>query len=217
MTEMTHRNRAASQIMTLLSLALLVPLFLCSGCVSLKQPSQRIDYYTLAYDAPRQMTQEVLPVILQVQRFSASPEYSTDKIIYQQADFARSAYTYHRWRATPADLATYFTTRDLQVSGFFQAVMPPNGLEHPTHILEGTVDHFLEEDSPEGWTAHIQITCTLLKNGEADVSKRVLFQHPFTAAVKCEKKHPQAVVQAMSLAMAEISTQLASYTADALR
>lgn len=215
MIEFKNRIYKAARFRLLLPVLLLSLLVMVSGC--LKQPSQRVDYYTLDYEPLRQSEQPALPVILKVQRFSASPEYSTDKIVYQPQNFARSAYTYHRWRSTPAELATYFTTRDLQASGLFQAVMPPSGRQRPTYILEGIVDHFLEEDSPDGWSARLQITFTLLKNGEADLSKGVLFQQPFTASVKCETKHPSAVVKAMSLAMAEVSRQLASHSAKALR
>jgi len=201
------------QVLTLLFLTLVL-----SGCLPSKQPPLKIDYYILDYDLSQAAdTGSPLPVILAVDRFSSSPEYRTDKMLYQEQQSTLSAYTYHRWRATPADLVTYYLARDLQAMGSFQAVTSPAGHLPPTHHLEGVVDSFLEVDNNDFWLAKISLTIMVTKESEPDVTKQVLAQQSFTAESRCSAKNPLAVSKAMALAMAEISKQVNSLLVEKLR
>jgi ABC-type uncharacterized transport system auxiliary subunit len=200
------------QILTLFFLALTF-----SGCLPSKQPPLKIDYYFLDYNPPPASETAPLPVILTIDSFSSSPEYGTDKILYQEQEATLSAYTYHRWRATPADLVTYYLARDLQAMGSFQAVTSPAGHLTPTHHLEGVVDKFLEVDGDDHWQAVLALTVTITKDSEPDVSKQVLAQQSFKAQVRCAAKNPLAVSKAMASAMAEISSQINSLLVEKLR
>lgn len=187
----------------LLSLSLLHG---CSG-LNLKQPSPEISYYTLEYGVPAQRPAQ-LPVVLKIDRFTSAPHSSTDRMVYRDKASARNYYTYHRWRARPADLVGYFLGRDLQAGGRFKAVLSP-GLSAPaTHSIEGRVDEFMEWDNDSAWEAVITVTVTLLKEDEPDVSKRVVWQRQFAARRFSEHKSPESVAQAMSGAMGDISLQI---------
>lgn len=178
-----------------------------SGCLPSKQPPIKIDYYTLDYDPPEALNVSPLPVIIAVDRFSSSPEYHTDKMLYQEKKATISAYTYHRWRTTPSDIVTYYLARDLQASKSFLAVTSPGGRITPTHRLEGIVDKFIEIDEEEYWLAVISVTITVLKESEPDVSKQVVTQQSLSAKVRCQEKTPLAVSKAMASAMAKITTE----------
>jgi ABC-type uncharacterized transport system auxiliary subunit len=198
-------------------LAIILLLFL-GGCLPAQKPRPRIDYYTLEYPAPTPATKSAspLPVIIKVERFSISPTYDTDKITYLE-NGTISNYTYHRWRANPADLVTYGLTRDLQAGDLFAAVLPFTGTSSPSHVLEGTVDEFFELDEKNSWQAVLSITVTLLRFDEPDISKRVVLQKSFSRRIECPDKHPLSVSRAMAKAMAEISGRLSSELYSALK
>jgi ABC-type uncharacterized transport system auxiliary subunit len=186
-----------------------------SGCAGLNQPSPDITYYTLEYAPPNAQPGQ-LPVVLRVERFSAAPHSSTDRMIYRDKEFERDYYTYHRWRARPADMVTYFLGRDLQAGGRFKAVLTPGASGPSTHIIEGRVDEFMEWDGDAAWESVVNVTITLLKADEPDISKRVVWQKRFSARQTCAAKNPSAVAQAMSRAMAEISSQVENEVYEAL-
>ena len=182
-----------------------------SGCVQLKQPNTKFEYYTLEYDA---LNSDKPPVpdhkstILKIKHFSTAPIYNTDRIIYSDQQFKRTPYFYHKWKVKPAEFVTYFLSRDLKESGLFKAVLPPTSGSLYTHTVEGTVDKFLELDSNDSWEAVLSISVTLQVAREQDIDKKVIFQRSFSARKKCKEKNPLALAQAMSLAMAEVSEKI---------
>lgn len=176
-----------------------------ASCANLSQPSPRIEFYTLEYEPPRIEGQASLAALIQVERFSAAPLYNTSQIIYRDRSFTRSAYGYHKWRSNPADLVTYFLARDLKESGLFRAVVPRDSGQIPTHVLEGTVEEFLELDGEDSWEALLTISLTLAAAKEPDISKRILFQKTYRVRTPCRHKNPMGLAEAMSRAMAVLS------------
>jgi len=190
-----------------------------NGCVQLKQPNTKFEYYTLEYDA---LSPDKPPVsdrkstILKIKYFSTAPIYNTDRIIYSDQQFKRTPYFYHKWKVKPAEFVTYFLSRDLKESSLFEAVLPPASGSLHTHTVEGTVDEFLESDSHDSWEAVLSISITLQVAREPDPDKRVIFQRSFSTRKKCSEKNPLALAQAMSLAMAEVSKEIGIAIHDAL-
>ena len=186
----------------------LTVLFLAVGCVNFKQPRNRVQHYMLEYTSPEMKDLKPLPVSLKVDRFSVAPAYNTNRIIFRDGSFKRDEYFYHKWRANPGDMVTYFLSRDIRDSGLFKAVLP-HGSEFPfSCVLEGSVDEFVEWDSPEGWYGVLGVTITLMAENEPDVTKRILFQKTYRAEKPLTEKNPQGLTQALSLAMADISKNI---------
>ncbi|MGE5842702.1 MAG: ABC-type transport auxiliary lipoprotein family protein [Deltaproteobacteria bacterium] len=180
----------------------------CCACSSLKQPGQKIDYYTLEYDPPRVEGLRVLPFVLRIERFSVSPLYNTHQIIYRDRAFKREAYPYEKWRAGPGDLVTYYLSRDFKHAGLFKTVAPFDSRVEPSLVMEGSVDEFFEWDSEEGWKAVLTVSTVLLRHPEPDLSKRIVFQKTFHADKPCRKRNVTALSEAMSEAMADVSAQV---------
>ncbi|MBL7203915.1 MAG: membrane integrity-associated transporter subunit PqiC [Desulfobacteraceae bacterium] len=183
-------------------------LLIIGGCIDLKQPRNKIQYYTLEYSSPSITGLKPLPVTLKVERFSVAPAYNTNRIIYGNQSFKRDEYFYYKWRSNPADLVTYFLSRDIRESGLFRAVLPQGSGFPFSYLLEGSVDEFFELDTIESWNAVLSLTITLMAANEPDVSKSVLFQKSYSVKKACKHKNPQGLAQAMSLAMGEISTDI---------
>jgi len=183
-------------------------LLIIGGCIDLKQPKNKIHYYTLEYSSPSITGLKPLPVTLKVERFSVAPAYNTNRIIYGNQSFTRNEYFYYKWRSNPADLVTYFLSRDIRKSGLFRAVLPQGSGFPFSYLLEGSVDEFFELDAVESWNAVLSITITLMAANEPDVSKSVLFQKSYSVKKACKHKNPQGLAQAMSLAMGDISKEV---------
>ena len=177
------------------------------ACVNIKQPRSKIEFYTLEYDPPTLGTLKPLASVIKVERFSVAPIVNTNRIIYRDNSFKRSSYQYHRWRANPGDLVSYFLGRDIKKSGLFKAVLPYDSRLPCSYILEGSVDEFLEWDMEEQWQALLSVTITLMADREPDVSKRILFQKSYRSIKPCKQRHPRALTKAMSQAMKEVSGQ----------
>jgi cholesterol transport system auxiliary component len=179
-----------------------------AACLDLKQPRNKIDYYTLEYDSPAPGNQPSLSAPIRVDQFSVSPIYNTNRIIYREGLFKREAYVYHKWRANPADVVTYLLRRDLQQSGLFKAVVTRESRLPSAYVLEGSVDEFLEWNKKTGWEAYLSLSVTLMQENEPDISKKILLQKSYFSSKPCRQKTPGALAEAMSLAMSEISAQI---------
>ena len=190
-------------------LLLVICLTLSLGaCLNLKQPRNKIEYYTLEYDPPVPQNRQPLSDAIRVDQFAVSPIYNTNRIIYRDGSFKREAYVYYKWRAKPGDVVTYFLRRDMRQSGLFKAVVSRDSRLLSAYILEGTVDEFLEWDKKNGWEALLSVSITFMHENEPDISKKILFQKTYHTTQPCRQKNPKALAEAMSLAMSEISEQI---------
>ena len=182
---------------------------LVSGCLNLKQqPNKKINYYTSEYDPPETANLKPLPFVIFVERFNVAPLYDTNRIIYSQKKFKRDAYIYHKWMASPGDLVTYYLARDIKLSSLFRTAFNSNTRYSSTHIIDGTVDEFFEQDDNDIWKAVLSINSTLISNSESDISKSVLMQKRYSTIEPCSRKNPQSLAEAMSKAMANISDRI---------
>ena len=172
----------------------------------MRQPVHPIEYYTLEYQLPKEKNPVTLPIVHCVENFQISPEYHTNSIIYREDPLKRNHYAYHKWRANPNDLVTYFITRDLNHSSLFSSVVSMRSRLTPTHSVEGIVDDFFEKDEKDSWFAVMTVRIVLLQNNNK--ASHVLFNKQYTHTEQCAKKNPQSLAEAMSRNMATISKKI---------
>jgi ABC-type uncharacterized transport system auxiliary subunit len=196
--------------------ATLIPL-LIAACSTMRQPSEKIDFYTLEYASPNVEGLKPIPATIRVERFTVAPMYNSTQIIYRDMSFRRDAYTYHKWRANPGDLVTYFLARDLRESGLFEAVSPYGMQMEARYVLEGSVDEFFESDTVKAWNAILALSTTLMVDNEPDISKRIVFQKTFRSTKPCRQRNPMGLAEAMSEAMADVSGQIIRTTYEVLK
>jgi cholesterol transport system auxiliary component len=187
----------------LIGLALLL-----SACLDLKQPSNKIDYYSLEYDPPRMRDYQPVAEVIKVEQFSVTPIYNTRKIIYRDKSYQRAAYTYHKWRANPGESVTYFLARDMRQSQLFKAVLTRRSKFPYAYVLEGSVDEFLESDTADGCQAVLALSIVFMAEHEPDLDKKIRFQKTYQMSKPCEQKNPKALAEAMSFAMSEASEKI---------
>lgn len=179
-----------------------------SACLDFKQPSNKIEYYSLEYDPPPMRDLEPISNVIAVELFDVSPIYNTRKIIYRDRSFKRAAYDYHKWHANPGEFVSHFLARDLQRSHLFRAVVPRNRPFPGASVLGGSVDEFLEADMPAGWQAVLSLSIILIAEHEPDAAKKILFQKTYDIRKPCRRKNPRALAEAMSQAMSEASVRI---------
>ena len=175
------------------------------SCVSLKQPVNRIEYYTLEYPPTQMETLNPLPHVIRMDRFTAAPPYNTTQIIYRDQSFKRNAYVYYRWQTNPGATVTMLLNRDIKNSGLFKAVLDSGSRFSPSYMIEGTVDEFFEWDTQNAWKAILTVSIILNEKTVNDIQNRILFQKTYREAEICQQKRPKALAEAMSQALSKIS------------
>ena len=190
---------------------------LFAACVSLKQPVDKIEYYTLEYPPPQIETLKPLPAVIRMDRFTAASPYNTSQIIYRDQSFKRNAYIYYRWQTNPGAIVTTLLNRDIKNSGLFKAVLDPISRFSPSYIIEGTVDEFFEWDTQNAWKAILTVSIVLTEKNANDIKSRILFQKTYRKAEMCHQKKPRAVAEAMSLGLSKISKEMIEDVYDSLK
>jgi cholesterol transport system auxiliary component len=175
------------------------------SCVGTKGPPLESKIYSIEYPAPGPVTQAPLQCSLRVEAFDVHPSFSTDRIAYREEAFLMNTYRYHRWQAPPPLLVAWLLERDLQSAAVCRSVIGSDSLMPATHVLEGTVDEFFENDTENGWQAVLTLSLTLATTHSGESGPRILLQRRYSVRKPCRYKNPHAVAEAMSLAMAEVS------------
>jgi cholesterol transport system auxiliary component len=186
----------------------IVLLVMLTGCLNIKQPPPKIDYYTLEYDPPIAKAVPTLPFILKMESFWTSPVYDSTRILYRDKEFKRSEYAYHRWRAVPGDLTATFLARDFAAAKLFKAIIQSETVPEYSHLLTGKVEEFYQRSGNNYWEAVLSVNITLSSFMAQDIHDLVLFQKRYTFREKCSQKTPEAFVEAMSRAMKRLSGEM---------
>jgi ABC-type uncharacterized transport system auxiliary subunit len=187
----------------------LVCLLLLAGCSAGRpgKPELTVHSYTLDYPAPAREPR-IADRVLTILPFTTAPEYSLRKIIYAPGPGELTAYHYHQWRVTPAELVQSFLRRDLAHSNLFAAVTGPDTVLERDLMLEGSVDEFLEQDGKKSWSAAVTVTVALIDGTKKDAVRRLLFQRTYTETEPCTARTPKGVVEAMSRAVCRVSKEI---------
>lgn len=170
--------------------------------------SQPIYYYTLDYPAPADTNISMLPVALRVERFSVSPPFDSQRMIYADKGLHRNSYAHHQWVAQPGELVPYLIARDLLSVGGFSSVLTPDAALEPSHIINGWIEEFIEDDRPGTWQACICLHITLSDALNHNPAERILLQKTYRTVESCRDNSPGAFAEAMSIAVARISETL---------
>ncbi len=187
------------------SILLLVFTALLGGCLGSVKPPDPIYFYTLDYASPGPRFSTPVASVLRLERFSTSPPYNSQRMIYSDDGAHRNSYAYHQWITAPGDLLPYLFARDLDHTNGFQAVFTPDSTVRATHSVHGWIEQFLERDTPSAWIASVIVHITLFSNTASDPTERIMMQQRYSAEVNSAAKTPAAIAQAMGQAVSMIS------------
>jgi ABC-type uncharacterized transport system auxiliary subunit len=187
---------------------LVLIVFILSACLGTTPSSQPIYYYTLDYPAPEKPDSRPLPLVLRVDRFSVSPPFDSQRMIYADKGLHRNSYAHHQWVAPPGELVAYLIARDLRAVGSFHSVLTPDAVLEPTHIINGWIEEFIEDDRQGTWRASFCLHITLLDARNHNPAERILFQQTYREVENCRNNSPGDFAEAMSTAAARASAAL---------
>ncbi len=184
-------------------LLLLLPSFLIS-CMGRTSGANPIYYYTIDYEPRPTFYAVSLPVVLRVHRFSVSPPFNSQRMIYADNGMHRNGYGYHQWIASPGELLPFVLARDLKYSGALQTILTPDATLPATHELHGWVEKFVEQDNSSSCNAFARLHITLKTASGSDPSQSILLQESYQARSPLKGKKPGDFALAMSQAVAQI-------------
>ena len=186
------------------------------GC-ALQSPSRpSIETYRMDYASPEMTLSPSLPYKLSLVPFRIAPTFDTSHIIYRQDRFHYRSYHYHRWAAHPAHMIGHDLARDFRQTGLFEAVLFPGSKALPEVMLEGMVEALYEDNQGKMRQAVVSLGITLLKRNQRNIQREVLLQKQFTNRQDCRDDTPDALVEAMGLAMQHVSRDIITTVYDRL-
>ncbi len=137
---------------------------------------------------------------VRVERLAVPEPYSGQRIVYRPSKREVGFWDFHRW-AEPADrMITSRVAGHLAQSGIFGSVDSfPYTWEHADFVVRGAVLAFEEVDREEGWFGHVRLFMELVDTA----SGRTLWSSKIDVEKMAEEKEPDAVVEALALALEE--------------
>lgn len=198
-----HRNRALAGGFAAVALATLL-----LGCAAGRHPKQPISRYLIETDPVPSPSGPAVPAVIRFERFRAHPAYDTERMLYRKKGGSVMAYPYHGWRSDPGAMIGEQLRRHFHASNRFRAALPAESALPYTHVLEGTVEYFFEDDRTDPWEAAVGVTLTLMDASEPDPVPAVVFQHSYEERVPAARNHPEAVADAMSRAVRRIAERV---------
>jgi len=196
-----------------LQVIIVFALFFCAtfvtvSCTGIKQAPLEIHYYTIEYDPPVSITSTPLPCIIKIDHFSTSPLYDSNRMVFKTHEFTRDEYVYHKWRALPGEMVSFFLARDILETGRFQAVLYADSVSPYSQLVTGTIEAFYQYANGDVWEAVFEMTITLIDNSPPKNGNPVLFQKKYSTRKPISDKEPVGMARAMSEAMKQISGEI---------
>jgi len=187
-------------------------IFLClflTGCFPTGGALRSTEFYTLEYAPPAQNGAQV-DASVKVDRFSAVRLYDGTAMVYRPESYHVASYDYHRWRATPADMASDYLARDFEDSHLFRAVFSYHQPEAARFAISGTVEEFVEVKEGGTWKARLGVRITLLDKSRQALPEQVVMQKVYRVSKDLGEESPEAFAAGMSADLAEASAQVVS-------
>ncbi|MCG6910141.1 MAG: ABC-type transport auxiliary lipoprotein family protein [Deltaproteobacteria bacterium] len=175
------------------------------ACTGIRQAPIDVHYYTLEYDPPQPEENAPLPYVLRIDRFQASPLYDSNRIVFKVKPFKRDEYVYHKWRAQPGDLASFFLMRDFEECALFKAALYEDSVLPCTHIVTGVVEEFYQEVDGKSAEAVLTVVITLIDNHEQNSGDAALMQKRYHVRQAVADMEIPSFAGAMSAAMQHLS------------
>ena len=199
------RNRISTPAIVLSVIFVLA--MIMGGCANIKYAPLEIHYYTLEYDPPRPIEGNPLPYTVKIEQFQSSPLYDSNRIIFKKEDFTRDEYTYHKWRANPGELVSFYLARDFSDTNRFQAALSYESTLPYSHLITGVVEDFYLQKGDTS-KAVLSIAVNLVEGKRSGQGNAILMQKKYRLGIESQTDGPQGFAQAMSTAMQQVSAEI---------
>jgi len=181
-----------------------------AGCAS--PPVASDVYYRLATQLESTAAAPVPGIELWLQPVSLAPMLQGDRLLAAVGPVRIEPYVHHRW-AAPLDLLLDEAARSsLARLGFVLPRVRPNHAAPEVLTLGCHLLEFHELDGQSRWSGRARLQCEVRRAA----CGTLLWRADLAAEVAAERRHPEAVVVALSRAWDELMQQVAQRTTRAL-
>ncbi|WP_272700290.1 ABC-type transport auxiliary lipoprotein family protein [Desulfovibrio sp. Fe33] len=186
--------------------AMLIAALAASACVKLgAQPLDRRFYQiSPARTAPR--VDAPKDFVLLVRRLSASDLYNTRELVYRGAEGHIESDFYNKFFVPPSNMLTTELRRWLSASGLFRHVIEPGSMIVPGLTLEGTINALYGDYSTAQPAAVVEMQFFAVDESTQD--NAIVFSGSYKERIPMSSPTPDALVQAMTLAVRNIFANL---------
>jgi ABC-type uncharacterized transport system auxiliary subunit len=182
---------------TLIAIVVLFEVLVFAGCAN-KLPDTR--YYQLA---PPTKALHGGDLSLVMEPLTTDQAYDDERIVYRSTPYRFDYYQYHRWSAAPGAMVGNYLEQSLERSGRFRTVTHELTSDAPV-VLGGRVVAIEEVDVAKSrWVGRIVIELTM---SDAKTNKE-LWTQQFEETEPLPSQTPEGLAQALSVAMARITTR----------
>lgn len=196
----------------ILILALAVALA-ATACVKLGGTPLDKHYYQISPERTAPRAAAPRTETLKVRRLVVSDLYSTRELVYRGPDGSIDSDFYNLLFVTPGNMLTTELRAWLTESGLFPHVVAPGSLVVPGLTLEGMVNALYGDYS--GSTPAAVVEMQFFVVDESSAENVIVFSGSYKERISLDSAAPQALVRAMTQAVANIFTHLENDLAEA--
>jgi ABC-type uncharacterized transport system auxiliary subunit len=183
-------------------LCLFLPLAALLACSSPPPPS--FHHYLIQPRLLERLEEEAFfPIDLKVESFSAVGNYGGKRIICRKGPHHVEFYRYHFWSVSPGRMLAEAFATCIRGAGPFRDVLSPMETGAWHMALRGEILNLEEVDEGSTWYGTIGVRVRLEKPDGT-----VLYRKTFSRKKAAERRNPESVVAALSIAVEEILLEL---------
>lgn len=143
---------------------------------------------------------------LKVRRLAVSDLYNTREIVYREKDGQIDSDFYNMFFVTPSNMLTPELRKWLSASGLFAHIIEPGSMVVPSLTLEGVVNSLYGDYSTGTPVAVVEMQFFVVDESTAD--NAIIFSNTYAQKIPIAQANPQQLVQAMTLGVQNIFTDL---------
>jgi cholesterol transport system auxiliary component len=190
---------------TILAAALIAALA-ATACVKLGAQPLDKRFYQISPVRTAQKADAHKDIILLVRRLSASDLYNTRELVYRGADGHIESDFYNKFFVPPSNMLTTELRRWLSASGLFKHVIEPGSMVVPGLTVEGAVNALYGDYSAEQPAAVVEMQFFAVDESTQD--NAIVFSGSYKERIPMSSTAPDALVQAMTVAVQNIFANL---------
>jgi len=177
-----------------------------SACVKLGGKPLDKRYYQISPERTSTTVAQPRAETLKVRRLAVSDIYNTRELVYRGPEGAIDSDFYNLFFVTPGSMLTTELRRWLTESGLFTHIVAPGSLIVPGLTLEGMINALYGDYSGTAPAAVVEMQFFVVDESSAE--NDIVFSGSYKERISLDSADPQQLVQAMTIAVANIYTNL---------
>ncbi|HEX3035986.1 MAG TPA: hypothetical protein VHT73_12830 [Thermodesulfobacteriota bacterium] len=188
--------------------SLLMLFLILTGCAAkLERSYPERNYYILNVSNTNVNSSTASDGILEIRRFTTSPNFTTREFVYRKGDLSYVSDFYNQFFRPPGMLITEETRKWLSESGLFKYVLDSSNSARPDYVLEGNVNELYGDYRASG-TPKAVLGIQFFLIDEIYSNSRIIFQKNYHGEVALKNNSPETLVEGWNNALGQILTDL---------